>query len=428
MGNAGWFNRVSIAGFLMILLAASAAAQAQVMIASDDFFSVQYNQPLEVDTPGILDNDLLDGESAPEMGAVAELVTDAAHGDLGLNPDGSFTYSPGPTFEGSDSFVYAAVLDAVSDEATVFLSACEGGPDVFFCWKEGAFQSKAAELGYFSTLESFEGPAWDPVRTPFSAPAITNFGVRWTSNHPDAPAFNPLSTTSGPPRTGMWAVYDPEHGYAEGTPAQCDVDVPPEICLYHDGFTGEVVAGAPPLVGVGGYVNGIYLANISIIIDDINVYPGGHIWDHQFFGVIDTRPTGFSRFSFEEQDGKVGQALFVWGDDFTFLTTAPPITAVPGTESRFNFAGAGPNPAGGATTWRFTLPAAATVDLAIYDVRGRLVRELGRGEKNAGEHAVGWDSRDARGRRVPAGTYFGKLKVSAGDRSGVKVRKIIILH
>lgn len=74
------------------------------------------------------------------------------------------------------------------------------------------------------------------------------------------------------------------------------------------------------------------------------------------------------------------------------------------------------------------MPSPATVHLAVYDVRGRLIRELGRGIKDAGEHAVAWDSRDSQGRRLPAGTYFGKLRVTAGGKSGVKVRKIIILH
>ncbi len=421
--------RIQVLVALGIVLLGAGSAMSQVMIAFDDSHSVQYGQQLVIDTPGILDNDLLDGESAPEFGATAELITDAAHGTLVLNPDGSFTYSPGPTFDGLDSFVYAAVLDTVSDEATVFLSACEGGPDVFSCWKEGAFRAMANDLGYyFSATESFEGTEWDAVRTPNSALSVTSLGVRWTSNYPAAPNFNPISTTPGPPRTGLWAVYDPRHGYAEGTPTVCDVNDPPDSCLYHDGFTGEVVSGAPPLVGVGGYVTGSHAANVAIIIDDTTLYSGGAISGYQFFGVIDTRPTGFTRFSYEEQDGKVGQALYIFGDDFTFLTTEPAGSAVLAGESRFFFAGAGPNPAGGANTWRFTLPQSSQVQLAIYDVRGRLVRSLSSGRREAGEHAVAWDSRDSRGHRVAAGTYFGKLKVTADGLSGEQVRKIIILH
>lgn len=151
-------------GLICAIMTFTGPATAQVIVATDDSFSVQYNQPLVVDEPGILDNDLVDGESAPEMGAVAELVIDTAHGTLAMNPNGFFTYSPGPTFEELDSFVYATVLNLVSDEATVYLSACEGGPDVFFCWKEGAFQAMAADLGYVSSSQA-------PVPTPPAAPA-----------------------------------------------------------------------------------------------------------------------------------------------------------------------------------------------------------------------------------------------------------------
>ncbi len=414
------------AGIGILLMAAPAAAQ---MVAADDFFSLQLGEPLEIEAPGILDNDLLNEESAPEMGAVAELVVDAAHGNLVLNADGSFTYSPGSSFDGMDSFVYASVFGPLYDEATVHLSACSSGPDVFFCWKESAFLAKATEFGYLASTESFEDDAaWGAVRAPNSAPSVANLDVVWTSNNADAPTSNPLSTTNGPPRTGQWAVFDPLHGYAEGTPGACDIDNPPVQCLYHDGFTGEVALGAPPLVGVGGYIEGTYGASMDIIIDGTQVYPGGFVYDYQFFGVVDRRPTGFTRFSFEEQNGKVGQAFFVAGDDFTFLTTEAPSSGAGDRKTYFFFAGAGPNPASGGTTWRFTLPSAGNTQLGIYDARGRLVRQLTNAQLEAGEHAVAWNSRDSLGRSVAAGTYFGKLRVDALGRSSVQVRKIIILH
>ena len=414
----------------LLVVAVAGPASAQVMVASPDTFSVNYQEDLVVETPGVLDNDLLDGEAAFELGAEAQLVVDVAYGTLILNPDGSFTYAPDLTFDGVDSFVYAAVSATASDQATVFLSACKGGPDTWLCWKEGAFLAMAADLGYYTNRESFEDDAaWGAVRTPLSAPSVTNHGIKWTSNYPDEPTFNPISTTSGPPRTGLWAVYDPNHGYAEGTATQCDVDVPPETCLYHDGFTGEVEPGVNPLVGVGGYVTGTYLANVAVVIDDITLYPGGQISDFQFFGVVDRRPTGFTKFEFREMDGKVGQSLYIFGDDFTFLTTAPPVVSAAGdVGTQVSFAGAGPNPSGGATTWRFSLERSTPVTLAVYDARGRLVRRLIGGVRDAGPHAVRWDGLDVRGRRVAAGTYFGRLTVDGDRGPGVSVRKMIVLH
>ena len=418
--------KLVLAGLVVALMAAPASAQ---MVAADDFFSLQLGEVLTVEAPGILDNDLLHEESAPEMGAFAVLVTDALHGNLEMLDDGSFTYYPDASFDGFDSFTYAVVFEQYSDEATVYFSACSNGPDVFFCWNENAWLAKAAEYGYFARTESFEDEAaFESVHWPNTAPIVYNMGVGWTTNHPDQPVGNGVSVASGPARTGLWSILDPMHGYAEGSAGMCDVDNPPETCLYHDGFTGEVQAGQPPLVGVGGYIDATYGASMDIIIDGTTQYPGGFVFGYQFFGVVDSRPEGFTRFSFEEQNGKIGQPFYVFGDDFTFLSAEAPITAAPQHKTQFLFAGAGPNPASGHTTWRFTLPSAGNTDLAIYDTRGRLVRQLSSAQVDAGEHAVAWNSRDDMGRSVSAGTYFGKLRVEMGGQSSVQVRKIIILH
>ncbi len=399
------------------------------MVAHDDVFSLQLGEVLEVESPGILDNDLLNDESAPESGAFAVLITDAQHGDLEMFDDGSFSYYPNESFDGFDSFVYASVMGPYSDEATVYFSACTSGPDVFFCWKEAAWLAKAAEYGYFSRTESFEDEAaFESAHYPNMVPVVYNMGIGWSTNHPDMPEGNGVSVSSGPARTGSWAILDPFHGYAQGTPGQCDVDNPPSTCLYNDGFTGTVQAGQPPLVGVGGYVEGTHGASVDIIIDDTMAYPGGFVFGYQFFGVVDRRPAGFTRFSFEEQNGKIGQPFYIFGDDFTFLATEEQVSAVPLEKAQFLFAGAGPNPANGNTTWRFALPAAGSINLAIYDTRGRLIRQLKSGVAEAGDHAVAWNSRDDRGRTVAAGTYFGKLRVDIAGHSSAQVRKIIILH
>ncbi len=415
----------------LALLVVANSAPAQVLVAYDDDFGIPYGEPLVVEPFGVLDNDTLDDETAGENGATAELVTDASDGTLVLNPDGSFSYSPDVGFSGLDSFVYRAVFGPVSDEATVTLIACTGGPPVFECWTEAAFQAKATEFGLVSFEESFEDDAaWGIARTPDSAASVVSQGIRWMSNHPDAPAFNEITTGSGPARTGLWGVFDPEHGYATGTPTECDVDVPPEHCLYHDGWTGIVEPGRSPLRGVGSYITGIYGANIAIALDGALPVGGGRVGnDFRFFGLVDANEAGFTRFEFRELDGKIGQALFVWGDDFTMLTS--PQTAVQETQpngTRIFFAGAGPNPSSGHTTLRFTLPTEAHVQLGIYDQRGRLVRRLVGAYHGAGNHAVHWNGRDGKGRDVSAGLYLGRLIVTRGAQRDVQVRKLVVMH
>jgi len=63
---------------------------------------------------------------------------------------------------------------------------------------------------------------------------------------------------------------------------------------------------------------------------------------------------------------------------------------------------------------KFTLPQAADVSLAAYDVTGRKLADLARGRQEAGEHRVTWNFTDRNGRTVAAGYYLIKLRV--GDR------------
>jgi len=418
---------IIIRGFIflgLLILLGTGPAFAQDLVAFDDSFGIPFGEPLVVEFYGILDNDILDGESAGENGATAELVTDVDHGTLTLNPNGSFSYSPDETFDGTDSFVYRAVFAPVSDQATVTLSACDGGPDIFTCWDETAFLALAAEWGLASFQEGFEDDAaWGLARSPMAVPVVNSQGIQWMTNHSGAPSYNDITTGSGPARTGEWGVFDPRHGYATGSEFECDVDDPDSVCLYFDGFSGirEPVRGV--LNGVGGYITGSSGGRVQILLDEVPTNGGGRITPgHQFFGVIDTRPAGFTQLEFREVDGKVGQAL-------TMLTPAPsPVEDARSRNSRVFFAGAGPNPSDGRTSLRFSTPAQADVQLVIYDLRGRLVRSLANGTRGVGTHIVEWDGRDRDGRSVPAGTYFGLLRVDIDGKSDTQVRKMVIAH
>jgi endonuclease I len=72
-----------------------------------------------------------------------------------------------------------------------------------------------------------------------------------------------------------------------------------------------------------------------------------------------------------------------------------------------------PNPFAGTTTISFTLPQREEVELAIYDIGGRLIRSLASGAQTPGSHQVAWDGRDAAGRAVGPGVYFYSLEAGA---------------
>ena len=67
------------------------------------------------------------------------------------------------------------------------------------------------------------------------------------------------------------------------------------------------------------------------------------------------------------------------------------------------------NPSHGAVSLRLDLPRATTARVALYDVRGRLVRELASGAREAGSYTLAWDGRDAAGAVAGDGVYFARL-------------------
>ena len=309
-----------------MLLFVTGFARAAVLVTVDDHYGIPQSEPLLVEPLGVLENDTLDGENAGENGVTAILVTGVINGTLtcpgvgpGLCPDGSFEYTPGDSFDGADSFVYQAVsATETSVPTTVTLSACSGGPLIFSCWNETAYLEMLAALGYSTFQESFEGAVWDVARSPDSVSSVVSQGIVWTSNHT---ATNNITTGSGPARTGDYGVFDPLHGVATGTETECDIDNPPEHCLYYDGFSGATLPGAAALHGVSGYITGISGAKPSIILDGTTQVIFGPVFGFQFIGVIDTSVAGFTSFEFREISGKIGQALYIWGDDFTLVGT-----------------------------------------------------------------------------------------------------------
>lgn len=100
----------------------------------------------------------------------------------------------------------------------------------------------------------------------------------------------------------------------------------------------------------------------------------------------------------------------------------------PGADGRprIMFAGAFPNPAPGRTTFRFSLPEAAPVDFAVFDLRGRRVRGFERRTFPAGEHALDWDGRDGQGAPAASGLYITRLVVSQGNLHRVFTRELTI--
>src|SRR4051812_4871420 len=92
-----------LAASVLALVAVPALADAPA--AGDDRYSTAEDAPLVVDaSQAVLVNDT-DTENA---GLTVQLVDDAGDGTLSLDPSGSFSYTPDPDTNGTETFTYQA--------------------------------------------------------------------------------------------------------------------------------------------------------------------------------------------------------------------------------------------------------------------------------------------------------------------------------
>jgi len=83
-----------------------------------------------------------------------------------------------------------------------------------------------------------------------------------------------------------------------------------------------------------------------------------------------------------------------------------------------------PNPFRQSTLVRYAAPAAgARIEVGIYDVGGRLVRELVNEHQAGGPHEVRWDGQDAAGRAVASGVYLVRL-AAGGEQHAARVVRL----
>ncbi len=85
--------------------------------------------------------------------------------------------------------------------------------------------------------------------------------------------------------------------------------------------------------------------------------------------------------------------------------------------------GAVPNPFNPLTSIRFSIPVASSVQLVIYDLAGRKIKDLAPGYLAAGEHAVTWSGKDETGRAAASGTYFARM--TAGSVTRVRALSLV---
>lgn len=130
-------------------------------------------------------------------------------------------------------------------------------------------------------------------------------------------------------------------------------------------------------------------------------------------GHIDVMPNGMAGDGPDNERNNAGEAHAVSG---AMLATwlAPVATAVttqPATPAQFHLGHGYPNPFNSGVTIPFSLDAAVSVELSVYNLAGqRVVRLLG-GQLLAGTHRVTWDGLDDAGHATATGMYVARLTV-----------------
>ena len=115
-------------------------------------------------------------------------------------------------------------------------------------------------------------------------------------------------------------------------------------------------------------------------------------------------------------------------DASTFMrATQAPTTSVedqPGDAilpTTFDLAQNFPNPFNPETQIRYSVGTAGPVELAIFDLQGRLINTLVDQDMSAGSHSIAWDGTDAMGAKVASGRYIYRLKANGVVKSKMMV-------
>ncbi|MBN1825772.1 MAG: hypothetical protein JW958_05860 [Candidatus Eisenbacteria bacterium] len=171
---------------------------------------------------------------------------------------------------------------------------------------------------------------------------------------------------------------------------------------------------------IGGVDYLTVLVDSTFDVDDVveyylRVWGDPSLWDTTFlYGTNDTSRTASVEAS-------------AAGAPFTFLVHS--VTGLPAAgdgllPSRNELLPNAPNPFNPTTTLSFALTRAERVSLALFDVRGRLVRVLMDDARPPGWHEIAWNGLDGGGKEAPSGVYFSVLRGNGWNQT----RKIVLIR
>lgn len=384
------------------------------VVAADDILTVSAEN-------GLLFNDF-DPEGDPLL-VTSYVVPD--HGTLVVLVDGSFTYTPEPSYTGEDGFRYTisdgTSISALGEVTLTVLAADNRAPTVVddhYAVPAGETLTVPAASGLLSNdIDADEDPLFV---TSYQAPANGDL----TMDTAGAITYTPDPGFEGTESVSYFVSDSVELASGElvimvtapvnraPTPAADWYYTPAGTVLEVDAAGGILRNDRDP-DGDGIFAtsyfppaNGTFLLSVA---GEFNFTP-----DADFEG---TDVIGYNIADDRGTPGTVTAELHIIVGIYGGIATG---VLTPPRPGGFGLEAASPNPFNPRTELAFRTEEPGHVELRVLDMRGRLVATLVDESRPAGEHLAIWDGRTDTGGRASSGTYVAELR-GLGKRSVQKL-------
>jgi hypothetical protein len=124
-------------------------------------------------------------------------------------------------------------------------------------------------------------------------------------------------------------------------------------------------------------------------------------------------------------DGELRDSLRdIGADEYYAETGGGCMGGADGSPFRFKLAQNYPNPFRQGTTIRYSIPKTGKVTLRVYDITGRMVKQLVNKEQRAGVYTANWEGDTPNNRKLATGVYF--VRLTADEKTAT--RKLVLVR
>ena len=159
-------------------------------------------------------------------------------------------------------------------------------------------------------------------------------------------------------------------------------------------------------------IDNFQLEGIGIILNDINNDKGVAVIEFALSNDL-TGSLGFDFESSNSEDLGVRLTYALFDSNYNLLDQKDSIVNRVYIPQKFSLNQNYPNPFNPKTTIRFSLPKDSNVELFVYDVNGKIVKEFINTNMQPGNYKVVWDGTNKGGVLVGSGIYFYRIKAGS---------------